>query len=185
MPINNDSLVIPGEGHFYFDPTGTATKPADPRAPGATLPEVGHTTRESPLTITREGGERTTHATWQNSAARESVAPINYRLQFTPLQWDELTYSLYFGQGNTIDADYFGVPKSTAVPTQGRLYIRVDDGNAFADFWLPLVSILGEGNVELDPENLSGFPLGAAVLGHSDFDNLFEIGRKREANTTP
>lgn len=185
MPQNDAALTIPGEGHFYFDITGTATRPTDPRNPDPTLlPEVGHTTRESPLTITKEGGERTTHPTWQNSAARESISPINYRFGFTLLEWTHETYQYYYGQGR-IDGDYFGVAKGASVPTQGRMYVRIDDAGAFADFWIPLVSILGDDNVEVDPENLSGFPVGAAVLGSSDFDDLFQIGAKRTENTPP
>jgi len=185
MAPNNQMLVIPGSGHYYLDITGTATRPEDPLNPDpALLPEVGHTTRESPLTITKEGGERTTHATWQDSAARESVSPISYRFGFTLLEWTHFTYQLYYGQGR-VDGDYFGVSKAGTSPTQGRMYVRIDDSGAFADFWLPLVSVLGDDNIEVDPENLSGFPVGAAVLGHSEFDDLFQIGAKRSENTPP
>lgn len=175
---DGNTVMIPGEGHFYFDATGTASRPTDPQSPGETFEEIGHTSRETPLTIAQDGGERTTHGSWQNTALRESISPVTHMFQFTLLQWDELAYQLYYGQGAQ-DGDYFQVSKSTPVPMTGSLYIRVDDGPTFADFWLPSVSILRADNVELDPEALSGFPVQATVLGRSDLDYLFEVGAKR------
>ncbi|MFC7330819.1 hypothetical protein [Marinactinospora rubrisoli] len=178
MALDDGALVVPGAGHIYFDRTGTATRPTDPYDPGPLLEEVGNTTRESPLTINQEGGERTTLPTWQNSAAREAVSPITHQFAFTLLQWDESTYELYYGQ-STMDGDYYNVSKGTPVPVEGCMYIRIDDGSAFADFWIPRASMLRVDNVELDPENLSGYPVGATVLGASELDYLFQIGAKR------
>ena len=179
MAINDGAVVIPGEGHLYLDVTGTATRPEDPYNPGELLEEVGHTSRESPLTIGQEGGERTTHGSWQNAALRESISPITRQFSFALLQWDDLSYQLYYGSGGTVDGDYYGVRKGNPIPTEGSMYIRVDDGNEFADFWLPRVSILGTDSVELDAESLSGHPVMATVLGDSDLDDLFQVGIKR------
>ncbi|GAB3209809.1 hypothetical protein GCM10027294_25680 [Marinactinospora endophytica] len=178
--LDDSAVVIPGEGHLYFDITGTATRPTDPFNPVG-LEEVGHTSRESPLTIAQEGGERTVHGSWQNAALRESISPVTQMFQFALLQWDELAYQLYYGAGGVMDGDYYSVLKGTPQPTEGAMYIRVDDGNQFADFWLPRVSILRADNVELDPEALSGFPVQATVLGSSDLDYLFQVGTKRAA----
>lgn len=182
MALDDAAVVIPGEGHIYFDDSGTAVKPTDPMAPG--LPEVGHTSRDTPLTIAQEGGERETLGSWQNTALRETISPLSYQFQFALLQWDELAYRLYYGSGGTTDGDYYGVAKGTPVPTEGAMYIRVDDGAQFADFWLPRVSVLRADNVELDPEALSGFPVAATVLGVSELDYLFQAGVKR-APATP
>ncbi len=181
--LDDSAVVIPGEGHLYLDLTGTATRPADPFDPGAGFEEVGHTSRETPLTIGQEGGERTTHGSWQNAALRESISPVTHQFQFSLLQWDELAYQLYYGSGGSMDGEYYGVAKGTPVPTEGSMYIRVDDGAEFADFWLPRVSILRSDNVELDPENLSGFPVQATVLGSSDLDYMFQAGVKRAAGS--
>lgn len=183
MATNDNAVVIPGEGHFYFDITGQAERPTDPYNPGDLLEEIGHTSRESPLTLAQDGGERTVHGSWQNASLRESITPVSQMFQFALLQWDELSYQLYYGSGGTVDGDYYGVPKGTPVPTQGSMYIRVDDGPEFADFWIPRVSILRADNVELDPENLSGFPVQATVLGVSELDFLFQIGTKRGAGS--
>lgn len=178
MALDDGAVVIPGEGHFYLDLTGAATRPTDPFAPGDLLIEIGHTSRESPLTIAQEGGERTVHPSWQNNALRESVSPLSHRFQFSLLQWDPLTYQLYYGQ-STVDGDYYNVPKGNPTPSEGAMYIRIDDGNEFADFWIPRVSILRAENIEMDPENLTGFPVGATVLGVSELDHLMQAGAKR------
>ena len=183
MALDDSAVVIPGEGHFYLDLTGTAERPADPFNPGADFEEIGHTSRESPLTIAQDGGERTTHGSWQNTALRESITPVTQMFQFALLQWDQLAYQLYYGAGGVVDGDYYGVSKGTPQPTEGAMYIRVDDGAEFADFWCPRVSILRADNVELDPENLSGFPVQATVLGKSELDFLFQIGSKRGAGS--
>ncbi|ASU81405.1 hypothetical protein CDO52_00180 [Nocardiopsis gilva YIM 90087] len=179
MALDDGAVVIPGEGHLYLDLAGTATRPTDPYNPGPDLVEIGHTSRESPLTIAQDGGERTTHGSWQNSALRESISPVTHMFQFALLQWDALAYQLYYGAGGTTDGDYYGVAKGTPQPTEGAMYIRVDDGPQFADFWIPRVSILRADNVELDPEALTGFPVQATVLGVSELADLFQVGAKR------
>jgi hypothetical protein len=184
MALDDGAVVIPGEGHLYLDVTGAATRPTDPYEPGALLVEVGHTSRETPLAVNQDGGERTVHPSWQNSALRESISPITHQFAFTLLQWDELSYQLYYGQ-STFDGDYYNVPKGTPTPVQGSMYIRVDDGPQFADFWLPKVSILRADNLEMDPENLTGFPVAATVLGVSELTHLFQIGAKRAPVVAP
>jgi len=185
MALDDGAVVIPGEGHFFFDSTGAATRPTDPFDPGELLIEIGHTSRETPLTIAQDGGERTVHPSWQNTSLRESISPVSHMFQFSLLQWDALAYQLYYGSGGTTDGDYYGVTKGTPTPTEGALYIRVDDGPEFADFWIPRASILRADNVELDPENLSGFPVQATALGKSELAYLFQIGAKRAPVTTP
>lgn len=175
--LDDSAVVIPGEGHYYFDRTGTAVRPTDPFNPTG-LEEVGHTSRESPMTLTQDGGERTTHGSWQNAALRESISPVTQSVAFSLLQWNEDTYELYYGQ-SAMDGDYFNVPKGTPSPVEGSMYIRIDDGGQFADFWLPRVSILRAENVEMDPENLTGFPVSATILGDSELNYLFQIGTKR------
>lgn len=186
MATNDDAVTIPGEGHFYLNTTttGTIERPADPFAPGAGFEEIGHTSRESPLTIGQEGGERTTHGSWQNTSLRESISPLTHQFQFSLLQWDAFSYQLYYGQSTT-DGDYYNVAKGTPTPVTGAMYIRVDDGGRFADFWLPRVSILRSDNVEMDPENLTGFPVSATALGVSELDHLFQIGANRARPTPP
>lgn len=179
--LDDSAVVIPGEGHLYLDLTGTAERPIDPFDPGEEFEEVGHTSRDTPLTIAQEGGERTTHGSWQNASLRESISPVTHQFQFSLLQWDDLAYQLYYGAGGTVDGEYYGVRKGTPQPTEGALYIRVDDGGEFADFWLPRVSILRSDNVEMDPEALTGFPVQATVLGVSELDYLFQVGTKRAA----
>lgn len=183
MALDDSAVVIPGEGHLYLNLSGSATRPTDPFTPGSEFEEIGHTSRESPLTIAKEGGERTTHGSWQNAALRESISPITYQFNFALLQWDDLSYQLYYGSNGTVDGDYYSVPKGNPVPTEGAMYIRVDDGDQFADFWLPRVSILGGDSVEMDPENLTGFPVLTTVLGDSDLEHLFQIGAKRGAGS--
>lgn len=172
MALDASSVIVPGEGHFYINTSGT-TAPTGTGVPGGSWVEVGHTSFDSPLTINREGGDRTTLKSWQSAALRESVAPVTYSLGFGLLQHDEPNLKLFYGGGSVVSG-VFRVPK-TPTPQEHGLFVRIVDGS---DVWaqhFSIASILGSDSEEADPENLMSMPVSATVLGNDALDYLFGI----------
>lgn len=165
MALDADAVVIPGTGYFYLADSGTAY-PAAPTAPASPWVQIGHTSVDSPLSITRDGGERTKKGSWQVKALRETVADITYGLTFQPLQMDEATLKLYFGGGASASGKFW--PPYTSTAQEHALFVRVADGATEVPFYFPYVSILGDGNVDFDPEEFLQFPLAVTILGDPD-----------------
>jgi hypothetical protein len=182
MAMDDNALMVPGIGHLYFQEiadTDAVVPPPDPMAPDPLLwPEVGHTSREAPFNITHEGGEVTTHGTWQKPAARTSQTPLTRGVTFTLLQWDLLAFRMYYGAQGALDTDgYFMVPDNPD-PITGALFARIDDGGYYVPIFMPRVQITRAADVEMDAENLSGHPVRAALLSRSGFPWQFKIKPK-------
>lgn len=174
MALNDNAVMVPGKGYFYIAPTGTAA-PTGSGEPGGPWINVGHTSRDEPLTISREGGDRETLGSWQNEALRERIEPTTYQMSFRLLQYDELAHTLYYGGGQVGSGGRFEVPK-TPKPQEHALYVVIVDGANTWDRHFPKTSILGSDDEEHDVENLSGMPVAATILGDSALDSLFTVG---------
>jgi hypothetical protein len=172
MALDDDAVVIPGQGHVYFAPSGTA-KPASLTAPASPWAEIGHTSIDDGLTITHDGGDSTVLGTWQNPNLRERRDPVVFALTIHLLQISNETLALYFGGGDDTDAGVFGV-NLVPVPQERALFIRIVDGANEAPLYVPKVSVASDDDVEVDVENFLAFPVRATILGVSG-SNLMEF----------
>lgn len=174
MALDDNAVTVPGRGYYYVAPSGTAV-PSGTGEPAAPWINVGHTSQDDPLTISRDGGDRTTLGSWQNDALRETIEPTTYQLAFKLLQYDELALSLYYGGGQVGESGRFEVPKSPQAQ-EHALYVVIVDGANRWDRHFPKVSVLGNDDEELDTAELSGMPVAATILGDSSLDYLFTVG---------
>lgn len=162
MAQTDSAVIIPGEGHVYIAPAETA-KPASLTAPASPWENLGHTSREDGLTITRDGGDSEVLGTWQNTALRERRDPTNFALTCFLHQVDNSALELYFGTGDITQPGEFGVTSTTG--TVGKaLYVRIVDGANSVGLYVPRVSIAAEDDVEVDVENFLAFPVRMTVL---------------------
>ncbi len=183
MALDDNAVMVPGKGYYYIAPPGTPV-PTDIAAPAAPWVNVGHTSRDEPLTISREGGDRETLGSWQNEALRERIEPTTYQLAFRLLQYDELAHRLYYGGGSIGASGRFEVPK-TPVPQEHALFVVIVDGANSWDRHFPKASVLGSDDEEHDVEQLSGMPVAATILGDSELAYLFTVdGPALEPATT-
>lgn len=162
MALIDSAVLIPGTGEIYVAPAETVM-PASLTAPAAPWENIGHTSREDGLTITRDGGDSETIGTWQNPVLRERRDPTTFAITAFLHQVTNEVLEMYFGPGDETVADQFGVTSSTAT-VERALYVRIIDGTNEAGLYVPKVSISSEDDVEVDVEGFLAFPIRATVL---------------------
>ena len=90
MSLSDASVYIPGTGFIYLAPSGTVA-PASLTAPASPWVNLGHTSRDDGLTITRDGGDTEVLGTWQNPSLRERKDPTTYAVTMVAHQVDNLS----------------------------------------------------------------------------------------------
>jgi hypothetical protein len=162
VALNDSAVLIPGTGEIWVAPAETAV-PAALTAPPAPWENLGHTSREDGLTITRDGGDSETVGTWQNPVLRERREPTTFAITAFLHQVTNDVLEMFFGPGD-VDVDgQFGVTSSTAT-IERALYARIIDGTNEVGLYVPKVSISSEDDVEVDVENFLAFPVRMTVL---------------------
>lgn len=162
MPLSDSDVILPGTGFLYIAPAETP-QPASLTAPASPWDNLGHTSREDGLTITRDGGDSEVLGSWQNPSLRERRDPSTYAITAFLHQFDNNVLELYFGPGDVSEAGKFGVTSVTAT-TEKALYVRIVDGANEAGLYIPKVSIASEDDVEVDVESFLAFPVRCTVL---------------------
>lgn len=173
MALDGSVTIVPGRGHYYTAPVGTTkpTTPTDPTNGGAgPWVEVGHTQRDTPLQVSREGDDPEVLGSWQDPNLRTRQNPPTFSLAFGLLQYDAQNLPLYYGSNAEVDADgWVQVPK-VPVATESALFVRVVDGNREHYRHYPRVSILAADSEEFDVEALASMPVAATILGAEGSD---------------
>lgn len=162
MALIDSAVLIPGTGYMYTAPASTAV-PADLVTPATPWDNLGHTSREDGLTITRDGGDSEVIGTWQNPSLRERREPTTFAITAYLHQVTNEVLSMYFGPGDTDTAGVFGVTSAVAT-VERALYIRIVDGANEVGLYVPRVSISSEDDVEVDVEGFLSFPVRMTVL---------------------
>jgi hypothetical protein len=172
MALDDAAVVIPGTGHVWVAPAGTA-KPSDLSNPGSPWAELGHTSIDDGMTITRDGGDSEVLGTWQNPSLRERRDPVVFALTLHLLQIDNNTLDLYFGGGDTSVEGVFGV-NLISQPAERAMFIKIVDGSNEFPFYIPKTSIASDDDVEADVEAFLAWPIRATILGVTG-SNLMEF----------
>jgi hypothetical protein len=182
VALLDSAVLIPGTGYMYTAPAETAapTNLAEPEVPWENL---GHTSREDGLTITRDGGDSEVIGTWQNPSLRERREPTTFAITAYLHQVTNEVLEMYFGPGDVDTEGVFGV--TSAVATVDRaLYVRIVDGANEVGLYVPRVSISSEDDVEIDVEGFLAFPVRMTVLQVSG-SNLMEFYGAELGTITP
>jgi len=162
MALLDSAVILPGTGYMYLAPAETPA-PSNLSEPAAPWDNLGHTSREDGLTITRDGGDSETVGTWQNASLRERREPSVFAITAYLHQVDNNVLSLYFGGGDASEPGVFGVTDVTSTVEQA-LYVRIVDGSNAVGLYVPKVSVAAEDDVEVDVEGFLAFPIRATVL---------------------
>ncbi|MFD8336795.1 hypothetical protein ACFV42_29605 [Streptomyces solisilvae] len=179
MPLDDNAVLNPAVGHYYFAPTTGQPIPDDITNPAAPYVDLGHSSLDDLFGITSEGGETETLGTWQNKNLRNTVSPRVETVTFALQQWDEQAYRAFWG-ANATTADIGGrtVVQTPSVPEEleGALFVLVRDGANGMFFHFPRVSIARADDISFDAEALAGLPVRATVLGMSGQDWTYQVG---------
>jgi len=159
---------------MYLAPAETA-QPASLTSPASPWENLGHTSRDDGLTITRDGGDSEVLGTWQNPALRERRDPTTFAITAFLHQVDNTVLELYFGAGDVSEVGEFGVTSTTGT-TAKALFVRIVDGADQVGLYIPRVSIAAEDDVEVDVENFLAFPIRATVLQVSGSNLMTFLG---------
>lgn len=179
MPLDDNAVLNPAVGHYYFAPTTGQPLPDDIANPPAPWVDLGHTSLDDPFGITSDGGDTTTLGTWQNKNLRNTTAPRVESVTFALQQWDEQAYRAFWGaNATTTEATGRTVVQAPSVPEEleGALLVVVRDGASALFFHFPRVSIARADDISFDAEELAGLPVRATVLGMSGQEWTYQVG---------
>ncbi|ROR95516.1 hypothetical protein EDD28_0072 [Salana multivorans] len=167
MTLNDDSTLVVGAGNYFTAPVGTAV-PADLSAIAGDWVNLGHSSQEDILSISSEGGEKTTLGSLQNKALRTVTSPRTESFALNLHQFNSDALKLHFGQ-NMIPVEggkFLGVPASPTPTTVAFLAVFTDEGRVFA-IYAPKVSIGRGDDLDIsDTENLAILPISVTPLQH-------------------
>lgn len=173
MAYNDEAVVKIATAHFYLAPKGTAA-PANPLKPGSEWEDVGHTTLDSILSMSSEGGEKTVLGSLQNRNLRTSYADKNTTFNFAIHQFDDKGLKLYLGSNAVTDASGRIGPADTPAPTNSAWLVVVEDGDRYFDFYAPSADIIGSEDLSLDDtESLASLPLSVTPLRMEGFKSAW------------
>lgn len=171
MALTDAAVLIPGTGHIYLAPTGTPAPPDPNTVPSSPWLDVGHTSREDGLTISRDGGDSEVLGTWQNANLRDRREPTTWAVGFRLHQVDGEALRLFFGGGEIIDGRY--AAPANPIAQEHALYVVMVDGTNRVGIYFPKTSVLADDDVEVDVENFLALPVRATVLSMAG-TNLME-----------
>jgi hypothetical protein len=174
MALTDDAVFIPGTGFIYLAPAETA-EPASLTSPASPWENLGHTSRDDGLTITRDGGDSEVLGSWQNDSLRERVDPTTLAVTLFALQVDNTVLGMYFPGGDTSVPGRYGVTSASGT-AEKAMYIRIVDGANEVGLYIPKVSVRSDDDVEVDVEGFLAFPLRATVLQVSGSNLMDFIG---------
>lgn len=190
MARNLNRVQVWTTGYFFMNTNASDTAPTDwstfwnaginsTTAPSGWV-EIGHTDRDNPLTITREGGESTIITTLQGGVI-ESRSAVTYYMDFISLQLDEVTMPLFFSGGTStssasnafsLSSIDFSVPKTETIQARGLVAVFVD-GKKRDVFYARAANIGANGSITgPSPRQV---PLRATVTGVDADNYLFKV----------
>jgi len=185
---NDAALLKPSGVHVYTAPVGTArpTTTATLLAPPVTWTEVGHTTVDNLVDFSFEGGERTTLATAQKAAARESVSDIIESFGVNLLEWTKDSAELYYGANVRLLADGGVEIPSKPVTKEVALLVVLTDGEAVAGFYAGKASAFRNSAVAVpDMNSLAQLPIKFTAMQDDGKDTAITLIPKRTVADDP
>lgn len=174
MALDDNAVIIPGQGHVYFAPVGTP-QPTLLTAPPYPWTDIGHTSSDNNFKITKDGGDSNILGTWQNIALRERRDPVVYSLIFNLLQISNDTLALYFGGGDKTISGQFGIALNPT-PQERAIFMRIVDGDTEVPLYVPKASIGADDDVQGDVEKFLEFPTRCTILGVTGSNLMVWIG---------
>lgn len=161
--LDDDAVVFPAVGHYWFASVKSAAIPEDIMNPDAPWVDCGHTSLEDPFSLTRDGGDTSTKGTWQKPRLRNTIETFTDSIAFVLQQWTNEQYRFYFGANSIKDGRWTRTP-TKPVEVEGSLLVVVEDGDEQLPLYSGHVSIGRADDIEFDAEEFAGLPVRATIL---------------------
>lgn len=178
-------------GAVYTAPTGTKrpegydalNEPASPWTP------VGHTSAENIVTLSAEGGERSTKGSLQKSNLRENLTATQQSFGVRFLEWTRETYRYYYGANVVVDADGGVQVPEKPQPVETALLIVLKDGDSLVAWYAAKASAYRDTDIEVsNTEDLAEIPVKFTALAAdgstSSFTAVPKLTKARQAAGT-
>lgn len=130
---------------------------------GNVFTQLGHTSDGTDVTITSEVTGGDTLASRQRAALRRTPVRASYGIGIAALQFDNTVLSMYFGGGDTSQADAFYLPKTFQVAERSILLVMADAEANFA-MGFTKTEVQPEGEIAFGPSALSELGLSISIL---------------------
>ena len=190
MGLHDDATLNISTGHVHLAPVGTPY-PADPTNPGGAWVEVGHTSASEIVSIKSTGGDKTTLATLQSKALRESISPKVTTYGFQLGQFDLASLQLYYGTTGTVDgsglaAGLLGIPDDATPAEKALLIVVIDPSSGNFGWYAPRASIVGGDDISLaDSTALSFLPIQVTPLNYLTYKRVYALPIAVDAPVVP
>ena len=167
MAFDATQVLIPGKGTIFYGapniapPVKSTLVPTTPSTfTGWTL--FGHTSRDNPPQISKNGGDSTTRGSWWDDSLVNTTAATSWGLTIASLQVDKDTLQIAFPAGRVADGAFY-VPSASG-KVEKAVYIYAVDGAKTMGLYLPRVS-LGIGDApSISVDNFFEINLQGAIL---------------------
>lgn len=173
---NDLATFLASGGAVYAAPVGTA-RPLGYEAlnePTSPWKAIGHTSLENIVTLSAEGGERTTKGSLQKSNLRETVSATAQSFGVRFLEWTTETYKYYYGNNVVVDTDGGVQVPEKPQPISKALLIVLKDGDSLVAWYSAKTSAYRDSDIEVaNTEDLSEIPVKFTALTADDSASAF------------
>lgn len=169
MAANDSALIVPGHGTVFYAPRGVAL-PADPLdafklntdAP-AGWTDLGHTSKENAVELSKDGGDKSQLDTWYADAVRVVYAAEQWSMTVNALQMTKETLDLAFrGEHDPVKGRYV-IPAATRA-TEGQIVVLMQDTTGSMLIYAPNTQTTLGDAPSINTENFFEVPLSISIL---------------------
>jgi hypothetical protein len=170
MPgMNGNNVIIPGRGAVFTAPVGTA--PPDyltmtPDAPGGQWLCLGHTSKENPVTISKDGGDVTKFGSWWEDGIAVTREATDWTVTANALELRPAVFDLAFSGrlDDGEDGDNAYIVPAAGGEKELALFILALQGTKRMGVYFGKTSVSLGDAPSFDPTKLFEVPLLASIL---------------------
>lgn len=143
-------------------------------APPTDWEPLGHTSNDDLPEFGYDGGDSETKGSWQKKNLREVTkdAPVDY-VTLKPIQFDESTLELYYGQNASKVDGVFGVDAPEGKAVERAILIVIRDGDFTIAFTSAKSGVRRDESISMASDDFATLPIRATFLKHPG-RHLFE-----------
>lgn len=174
LDVNDKSLIVPNHGTLFIaDATnGEVALPTDlskfsllTKSVDSTWYNIGHTSNDNKLSMSTDGGEATTKATWLVPNARTTYSAITATLTGKSVQGDKNTIKFIYNGTDGANGKGVNISLNKTARKVSLLVLAQDDGTGDKfGLYIPNCSFTYDGLPNFSGDNFAEFGFSASIL---------------------